>query len=793
MQAYTLATSSLSYASQAQAQPASSISISATSPAPTTAHTHALAPTTAPSPVPSTVPAPSPTSARAPIQLIAPSPQPKVLPKTVTVKPKLAPAAIAPALGPQPATSTSSTAVDSALKLRAVTVPKSSTRQIQEDDDDEDDEDDDDDDVDDSHLAPSERHLRSFIGHWQGWCRGRRYKDKFYITPQKVMAYVKSMISPGFQLDRLNPPLHISAFNGETERYLPSWTTVHMNILSIQVLYMRQCEKERTSPDVTNLMNHRGLKSSQFMDPTSKFILDPRLFQPRIDPPSSSSPPHETSNAISPSLLPHPMPYSNDIEQSNSAIRLVNGNGNSSQPIASQNSNGQPIINQSNSGQSIIGQGNIVQGNVVLSNITHSAAPQSDIHHNNVGQSKKSPVNNGYRTSGPFNPPNSNSQYCMHTALASIEMEMFMSSLRTDIMAAVNRSVEHSLVTRSAVEILGGRMDKMELAARQSMADVVDTELTEEDLRDMELYHKRRAIQLRQSRLDKKKVKSTGAHKKTDRQLREEREKRQDKNAKSSSFPTRLSRSRSADAHHHEGHYNGEDDNDGDEDQFYDMLPEDEMIDNHIYKSEPDAEEDREDMSSSDSEDFRTREPVTLDENAYDILPRKNATRRSIVGGTKNTAVTPQCDLFQTKELNVLADDIAGHYKQIEEKKTKENFDEELLLPRNAGLLELWMEMFSAQEKQPSIWGMNVYANGWHLLLEMKVKQRVALKRKIIQSVLSKIQTEMEYIEGDSVPSARTPSLKEMVKSALIAVELEIQRDGSINAYHDRIKRRGNQ
>lgn len=56
-----------------------------------------------------------------------------------------------------------------AQKPRAITVNKSQTRHLQEEeeDDDEDDEEDDDDEVDDSHLVPSERHLHSFIGHWQ--------------------------------------------------------------------------------------------------------------------------------------------------------------------------------------------------------------------------------------------------------------------------------------------------------------------------------------------------------------------------------------------------------------------------------------------------------------------------------------------------------------------------------------------------------------------------------------------------------------------------------------------------
>ncbi|KAF9911415.1 hypothetical protein EC991_003671 [Linnemannia zychae] len=700
-------------------------------------------------------------------------------------------AAIAPA--PQPS---SSSAVATAQKPRAVTAAKSSTRQIQEDEDDEDDEDDDEDDVDENHLAPSERHLRSFIGHWQGWCRGRRYKDKDYITAQKVLAYVKSMISPGFQLDRLNPPLHVPAFNGETERYLPSWTTVHMNILSIQVLYMRQCERDRTTPDVNNLMNHRGLKSllydyqkrSLSMDPTSKYILDPRLFQPRIDASSETNFPQDTSNAISPSLLPHPMPYNVEIEQSNGSIRLSNGN--SGQGNAAQSPR---VALQSNSNPGVVSQNNISPSVVEQSNIKPSIVAQSNIGYNNVAQNNRAPYASGSRTSGPFNPPSSNTQYCMHTALASMEMEMFMSSLRNDIMAMVNRSVEHSLATRSAVENLGGRVDTMEQAIRQSMTDIADTELTEEDLRDMELYHKRRALQFRQSRLEKKKVKTTtSAHKKTDRQLREEKGKRQDKQSHSNSNPARLSRSRSAEARHHGGH-DGEDDNDGEEDQFYDMLPDDEMGDSHAYKLEPGTEEGKEDTSGSDSENAKMREPITLDEDAYDLLPRKHATRRSFGGGSKITPVEPLCDLFHTKELNLLADDIAGHYKQIDEKKTEENFDEELLLPRNAGLLQLWMEMFSSQDKQPSLWGMNVYASGWHLLLEMKVKQRVILKRKIIQSVLVKIQAEMEYIASTKVPVSKAPSLKEMVKTALIAVELEIERDGSINAYHDRIKRRGNQ
>lgn len=63
----------------------------------------------------------------------------------------------------QPPT-TISTAVVPTQKARAITKGK---QQLQEDDDDEDDEEDDEDEVDDAHLVPSERHLHSFIGHWQ--------------------------------------------------------------------------------------------------------------------------------------------------------------------------------------------------------------------------------------------------------------------------------------------------------------------------------------------------------------------------------------------------------------------------------------------------------------------------------------------------------------------------------------------------------------------------------------------------------------------------------------------------
>ncbi|KAK5814315.1 hypothetical protein F5H01DRAFT_414430 [Linnemannia elongata] len=739
MQAYALATASRSYGSQ-----------------PLT-HTHI-----APAPVPASA------THRAVAPAISP-PSPPVA-KTIAAAPKppavsTAPMSIpVPQPTPQP-TPTLSTAVIPVQKPRAITANKSQSRHLleEEEDDDEDDEEDDDDEVDDSHLVPSERHLHSFIGHWQGWCRGRRYKDKDYITPQKVLAYVKSMISPGFQLDRLNPPLHVPALNGETEKYLPSWTTVHMNILSIQVLYMRQCERDKTTPDA-NVMNHAKLKSllydyrkrSATQDPTSKYILDPRLFQPRVEGSTGycSSVPMQPGNDIATSLSPSPPADHKDIGNINDNTCLVNGNA---------NSNG-------HSG-----------GNSTLGHLSHIP-----------------------NTHGPYNPPDASPQYCMHTALATMEMEMFMSSLRNDVMAAVNQSIEHSRASQMAIEALGGRMDKMELSARKSMMDIADSGLSDMELRDLELYYRRRATQLRQSRLDRKKGQgatgiNTNTLKKTDRQLREERERRQEMQ------PSHSRRSQSAEFYHHDGHSDGDDDNDGEEDQFYDMLPDDEIPAGNGYAYHSDADIEEGDGYESDvkpSVDKLTRakpertkveKTTTLNEDDFDLLPRKNATRRSFATGSKDTPAQPKCDLFTTKELNFLADDIAGHYSQIDEKKTEENFQEKELLPRNAGLVQLWNEMFSAEEKQPSLWGMNVYASGWHLKLEMKVKQRVALKKKIISSVLTKIQAEMDYVASARIPASKAPSLKEMVKSALIAVELEIRRDGSINAYHDRIKRRGNQ
>ncbi|KAF9140424.1 hypothetical protein BGX30_006525 [Mortierella sp. GBA39] len=749
LQAYALATASRSYASQ-----------------PST-HTHI-----APAPVPASA------SPRAVASAISP-PSPPIS-KTIAAAQKppavsTAPMSIpVPQLTPQP-TPTSSTAVVPAQKPRAITANKSQTHHLQEEeeDDDEDDEEDDDDEVDDSHLVPSERHLHSFIGHWQGWCRGRRYKDKDYITPQKVLAYVKSMISPGFQLDRLNPPLHVPALNGENEKYLPSWTTVHMNILSIQVLYMRQCERDKTAPDA-NVINHAKLKSllydyrkrSATQDPTSKYILDPRLFQPRVEGSTgySSSVPQQPGNDIgTPLSLSPPIDHKN-IGQSNGNTVFVNGNA---------NSNG-------HSG-----------GNSTLGHLTH--------------------IPNAH---GPYNPPDSSPQYCMHTALATMEMEMFMSSLRNDVMAAVNKSVEHSRASQTAIEDLGGRMDKMEQSALKSMMDIADTGLSDMELRDLELYYRRRATQLRQSRLDRKKGQgttsmgtNTSTQKKTDRQLREERERRHEMHPHqhSNSYSSHPRRSQSAEFYHPGGHSDGDDDNDGEEDQFYDMLPDDEIPVGNGYAYHSDADMDGGDgyeseVKSSVDRSTRTKlektkvdKVTTLKEDDYDLLPRKNATRRSFTAGSKVTSAQPKCDLFTTKELNFLADDIAGHYSQIEEKKTEESFKETELLPRNAGLVQLWNEMFSAVEKQPSLWGMNVYANGWHLKLEMKVKQRVALKKKIIASVLAKIQAEIEYAASARIPASKTSSLKEMVKNALIAVELEIRRDGSINAYHDRIKRRGNQ
>ncbi|KAF9152505.1 hypothetical protein BG015_005144 [Linnemannia schmuckeri] len=746
MQAYALATASRSYASQ----PAT--------------HTHI-----APAPI---APAPAPASSAPQAIARATSPPSPPVPKPIAVAPKPSAVSTAPTSIPisQP-TSTSPTTVLSAQKPRTVTTNKSLTRQLQEedDDDDEDDDEDDDDEVDDSHLVPSERHLHSFIGHWQGWCRGRRYKDKDYITPQKVLAYVKSMISPGFQLDRLNPPLHVPALNGETEKYLPSWTTVHMNILSIQVLYMRQCERDKSTPDA-NVMNHPKLKSllydyrkrSVVQDPTSKYILDPRLFQPRVEGSISysSSLPQQPGNVTATSLSPSPPIDNNNSGQSNGKIGIANGNTSSN--------------------------GHSGGGNGTLGHLTH--------------------IPNAH---GPYNPPDANPQYCMHTALATMEMEMFMSSLRNDVMAAINQSVEYSRASQTAIEALGGRIDNMELSARKSMMDIADTGLSDVELRDLELYYRRRATQLRQSRLDRKKGQSTAGmststQKKTDRQLREEREKRQEMHPHPHPYSSHSRRSQSAEFFHPDGHSDGDDDNDGEEDQFYDMLPDDE-ISGHNYAYHSDADLEGGDGYESDlkptagkltrvkTERTKVEKTITLNEDDYDLLPRKNATRKSFAAGTKNTSAQPKCDLFTTKELNLLADDIAGHYNQIEEKKTEENFREDDLLPRNAGLVQLWTEMFSASEKQPSLWGMNVYANGWHLKLEMKVKQRVALKKKIIASVLAKIQAEMEYVASARIPASKAPSLKEMVKSALIAVELEIKRDGSINAYHDRIKRRGNQ
>ncbi|KAF9934007.1 hypothetical protein FBU30_003725 [Linnemannia zychae] len=682
---------------------------------------------------------------------------------------------IAPTMTPKPVVA-QPTAASSILAATAseqgpqttISIDKSPKQQSQENEgDDEDeydddmDEDDEDDELVDSLLAPSERHLHSFIGHWQGWCRGRRYKDKDYITTQKIAAYVKSMISPGFQLDRLNPPLHIPAFNGESEKYLPSWTTVHMNILSIQVLYVRQCEREQKPIDMNSFMNRTGLKSLLYdyrnrfatSDPTSKLILDPRLFQPR---PDGSEPliPVESSNTSQTALFSEHTNDDNNINQKNDY---------------EEPNNGSPKFGNSHS------------------EITSSSP---DLGNSNDSHSKPFQPNRSYKPSVPYHPSNSNPQYCMNTAIASMEMEMFMSSLRNDILAAVNQSVEHNRATQLAIEMLASRMDRMERSARQAMLDIIDPELNEEDLRDMELYHKRRALQLRQSRLERKKGKFTGAQKKTDRQ-RDERERQYDKQQFSNSHSRLHGRNHSDDAHQSEENYDVEDDNDGEDDQFYDILPEDEIYDNnHGYKSDPDADDANEDTVDGNPNELKPED--TLDEDTYDLLPRKNTTRRSF-GGLKSTPGTPMCDLFQSKELNLLADEIAAHYKQIEGMKTEESFKEEDLLPRNAGLVQLWVEMFSAQERQPSIWGMNVYANGWHLKLEMKVKQRVTLKRKIIQSVLTKIQAEITKTTGSSTPNSKAPTLKEMVKNALIAVELDIRKDGSINAYHDRIKRRSNQ
>src|SRR5690349_1355405 len=110
------------------------------------------------------------------------------------------------------------------------------------------------------------------------------------------------------------------------------------------------------------------------MDWTSKYILDPRLFQPRIDAPSSSISPQETSNAISPTLLPHPMPYNNDIEQSNDSIRLANGNSD------------QGNVAQSNISPSVVSQSNISPSVIAQSNVKPSIVAQSNIGCSNVSQ-----------------------------------------------------------------------------------------------------------------------------------------------------------------------------------------------------------------------------------------------------------------------------------------------------------------------------------------------------------------------------------------------------------------------
>ncbi|KAG0218310.1 hypothetical protein BGX33_007815 [Mortierella sp. NVP41] len=94
-------------------------------------------------------------------------------------------------------------------------------------------------------------------------------------------------------------------------------------------------------------------------------------------------------------------------------------------------------------------------------------------------------------------------------------------------------------------------------------------------------------------------------------------------------------------------------------------------------------------MFSHETEGDEAKDEIPdLTEADYDVLPTKNYARSS------NSAVRagPVSDDFGKRELNVLADEIAAHYRQIQENKTLESYDPLLILPLNARLLQVWME-----------------------------------------------------------------------------------------------------
>ncbi|KAF9100729.1 hypothetical protein BGX29_006340 [Mortierella sp. GBA35] len=92
-------------------------------------------------------------------------------------------------------------------------------------------------------------------------------------------------------------------------------------------------------------------------------------------------------------------------------------------------------------------------------------------------------------------------------------------------------------------------------------------------------------------------------------------------------------------------------------------------------------------MFSTEGDEAKDEIP-DLTEADYDVLPTKNYARSS------NSAVRAGLvsDDFGKRELNVLADEIAAHYRQTQENKTLESYDPLLILPLNARLLQVWME-----------------------------------------------------------------------------------------------------
>ncbi|KAF9100724.1 hypothetical protein BGX29_006335 [Mortierella sp. GBA35] len=619
-----------------------------------------------------------------------------------------------------------------------------------EEDGDGDDEDDDEEEYeeeDDHGLMPSELHLKSFIGHWKSWCRGQGFPDNDLITREKVIAYVKSMVTPGFILDKVMPPIGIPPFQGEGEDYIQTWTTMNMNILSIQVLYMRQCAQRNVAPD-SSVVNVQRLESLLL----SYQKQAQQTAEPIIPPPPGSYGPVPGTSVLRFQTAP--------------TITSISGTSASQQPP-----------------------------NSALTNL----GPQLP----SASQTSQAPA--------PSDHPLQH-DYFMQSALLSMEAEMFMRSLRRDIMKTVKRTLDIGKATQAAVASLGTRMDLMESSVRQSMLNLNDPSLSEKELREMEAYHQHQAQMLRQSRLGRTKgrnglqgLRGRGGGrsigrgggrggKRTDRQLREESDghKEEDERPQSADY-----RQYDEDEHQYQGYdlqryqstdHSQEEDNDADEDQFYDTLPyDDEEAVDGKHEGMMGAEY-AEETDGDEVEDELSETPIDLTEANYDVLPRKNATRSA----TSAAQADPLSDDFDARELNLLADEIASHYRQTPERKTLELYDPLRILPRNASLLEVWKEWFcmDGETKQPSIHSLNIYASGWHLSLEGRIKQWIFLKRRIIKCVIVKIQAAIEATAEMDIPEARKPTLKDHVRNALMDVEREIHRDGSINAFHTRIKRR---